>query len=125
MTDKIEPALSAEEWDMREATREDTHVRLDWFNGPPTLYIDNLSNAPLSISDECESSHGGVPALIAMIALTNATLPDTDPRKITWGMVDAIRDAEPSWGERDTEGLALLRHIADALASYLPPRVAP
>lgn len=48
-----------------------------------------------------------------MIAKHNAALPDADPRKITWEMIDKIHDF--AFDETQMQ-------IADALASYLPPR---
>jgi hypothetical protein len=63
----------------------------------------------------------------ALVALANAALPDTDPRKITREWVRKIREVseqyENTWD--DTKGGSypdpLLVQIADALASYLPP----
>ena len=58
--------------------------------------------------------------LAKIIALANHQLPDTDPRKITWGMVDALHRIAEEFPNGDTfDGLV---GIADALASYLPPR---
>jgi len=95
MTDKIAPALTPEQWE-QSATAS---------------FVSTLSSA-------------------ALIALANAALPDGDPRKITWAMVDALlcvvqQDTDAQrWGPFDgeIEGAAGCQRLADALASYLPPR---
>lgn len=92
MSEKIEPALSAEEWARK---REDG---LD-------LYDDFVSDRP-----------GSGPRIIAAI---NDDLPDDDSRKITREWVIELRrvaQAFPSLGE-----LREIAAMADALESYLPP----
>lgn len=96
----IEPALSAEEWKA--------------FPDPRTL---------------------GNVDLPGTIARCNAMLPDADPRKITWAMVDVLRDEAVGIGSGGLAGREdtpyrtqrqreeALQRIADALASYLPPRL--
>lgn len=57
------------------------------------------------------------------IARANAALPDDDPRKITWEMVDELRFAsERNEREGDVDLAGSLNRIADILARYLPPR---
>lgn len=83
---------------------------------------------------------GGAPELCAyLVALNNAALPDTDPRKLTWAMVGALGIAQnearmavrascscqPSCDDCTAAAEAFctrLQAIADALAAYLPPR---
>ena len=60
---------------------------------------------------------------VAAIAVANAALPDSDPHKITWAMVDDLREVD---GRLDDDALRpLVVRIADVLASYLPPREPP
>jgi hypothetical protein len=64
----------------------------------------------------------------ALVALANAALPDTDPRKITRARVDALRDVAR---EIDAENKSMITSLgwaddfllalADSLESYLPP----
>ena len=58
----------------------------------------------------------------ACIALANAALPDDD-RKITRGHIAALRNAtvRDVIGDEDREQTNILRNLADALESYLPP----
>lgn len=56
----------------------------------------------------------------AAIALANAALPDSDPRKITREIVEAIRKAYLEFGQTN-ETTDRILEIADALESYLPP----
>ena len=60
------------------------------------------------------------PAAALYIALANHALPDGDPRKITRGMVNALREiaADHPWDEALS---SIATGIADALDSYLPP----
>lgn len=57
-----------------------------------------------------------------LIALMNAVLEDTDPKKITHAKLDALRVIIWNWeGERRSEAAPELAFL-DALESYLPPR---
>ena len=60
----------------------------------------------------------------AAIAYLNAALPDDDPRKITWAMVDELRGVAGDYEYRGLDPCPFdtLNAYADALASYLPPR---
>lgn len=60
-----------------------------------------------------------------VIATNNAALPDGDPRKITWAMVDALQDFAETIPALLSGTQAPFRALADALASYLPPRETP
>jgi hypothetical protein len=109
MTEHIEPALPPEDWAMHAESAADENVALQ----------------------EYLSWHTVRP--VQSIALANAALPDTDPRKITREMVEAMRYAaymlmEVSREAADDEEFAKLHTNADrlfagadALASYLPP----
>lgn len=100
MTEKIEPALSAEEW--AEVSRMEIEAVAAQFYERP----------------------------VAVVAFANAALPDSDPRKITRETVNLLREIvanehesaklnEPSnIGEAEISGLT---QLADALKSYLPP----
>lgn len=90
MTDKIEPALTPEEWrDTDRAMRQ--HV------GALPERADDLAQ---------------------VIALANAALPDSDPRKITREDVRACRRETNDWFEDRDE---MLRGLADRIAALLPP----
>jgi len=65
-----------------------------------------------------------------ILALCNDALPDADPRKLTWAMVDGLRkwaDTEDTLERLMDAGRTgvdsgLARAIADAIESHLPPR---
>ena len=61
--------------------------------------------------------------LPGLIALANAALPDDDPRKFRREHIAALRDAtvRDVIGDEDREQTNILRNLADALESYLPP----
>jgi hypothetical protein len=110
MTDRVEPALSGYEW---------SHVR----RGGDTLRDAQLDAAIEGVR-RLRAEH-----MPALIALANAALPDSDPRKITREMVAAMRDAAHSAESRhdrsgelvDYETQRQFEQWADALSSYLPP----
>lgn len=101
MSEKIEPALSAEEW--ATALEPDSRDALAY----EVTYLWGRSR----------------PA--GAIAIANTALPDSDPRKITREMVDEVRRVasaiNPSAADADgEESVRSLARIADALESYLP-----
>ena len=61
--------------------------------------------------------------LPGLIALANAALPDDDKRKFRREHIAALRDAtlRDVIGDEDTERTGVLRTLARALESYLPP----
>jgi hypothetical protein len=91
VTDKIEPALSAEEW----------------------------ARLPRQVTHFIEES-AGVGDYPAIIAVCNAALPDSDPRKITADQVHCLRIAADALKVTGLLSQSLYR-FADALESYLPP----
>lgn len=116
MIDTIEPALSVDEW-------ADRSVRLGryWWDG--TMSGDDGCVAVTSGTDPQESPRPiSGRCLPALIALANAALPDTDPRKIRRGWIIWLQE-EADVLKRNGAGAGALmaREIADALASYLPP----
>jgi hypothetical protein len=98
MTDHIEPALSEAEWKGVRSGADDV-----------TRYYFTKGR------------------LAAVIAACNDELPDSDPRKITREMIEALRSAAsfvPDFYAADANGdniVALCHSLADALESYLPP----
>lgn len=125
MSDDMHSVLSTEEWSARSAQRSFSE----------SVSINRDGTLAIDIGDWRAEN------LPALIALANAALPDDAPHKITWQMVDRLRIAE---GHRKTcprymmlsdyEGdssvppcdcLAVenANHVADILASLLPPRV--
>jgi hypothetical protein len=128
MADRIEPALSAEEWERQYAIRpERLAVWLISFDREfPGLHIPVTSRAALTAQDPR--------ALTAIIAAANAALPENDQHRITAEMVSALGDLAESLRERtgrsgpspdvtpdDTAALTAVETIARTLASYLPP----
>jgi hypothetical protein len=127
---EIPPALTPDEWERRAI-------------GDGPLEIARIMDGPgpdaIEVTEDLRWFRDeDIPALIA---LANAALPDTDPRKITRDWLADLRIAqneaqEAAWrscmnGEpgkpcdecqRAVDGFkARLQAIADALASYLPP----
>jgi hypothetical protein len=108
MTDRIEPALTEEEW----ANNGEDVVGgyLDWESGVIDTSGTYVSRGPRFIP--------------ALIALANAALSDSDPRKITREMVDDLRMAASGlrheYGSVD-EDAASVDRVSDVLESYLPP----
>jgi hypothetical protein len=97
MTDRIEPVMTADDWAhaLKVGLRE---------------YDSAVADTPWHCA--------------YVIALNNAALPSTDPRKITRERIEHIRDmlgADSSWTGASDEDFARAQHILDALASYLPP----
>lgn len=102
MSDAIAPALTPEAW-----------ASIAAGNGIPYGYGSSSILGDLSMLDREDIS--------AAIAYLNAALPDTDPRKITWAMVDALCDALSS-SECDADEGRAASGVVEVLASYLPPR---
>lgn len=101
MTDRLDPALSAEEW--REFQRDLQH---------------GLEIGLLPDGVGYEVAHCAY-----YIAVNNAALPDTDPRKITREWVTFLREQAVGAFSSDYRGAdaAEFTAMADALESYLPP----
>lgn len=138
MPDRIEPALTAEQWS--DLARVEG-CRVSDFDGTFTATFTHPFDEHgrgIALSDDASLiSVFHAEPVRAIIALANAALPDSDPRKITREWVNAIRNASPSLPtprnntEWVTTGQALataeahravLDLIADALESYLPPQ---
>ena len=106
MTPEIEPATSAEDW---------------------AVHIEAARDAGLSLQAYLWAGQA-YPA--RTIALANAALPDSDPRKITRHHVERLRMVAATLHMRES-GMAgpmtivsnELNEIAEALESYLPPEV--
>lgn len=139
MNERIEPALTPDEWFRRSVQRGDEREpgALRAYIDPQTEWL-CLGNTIASLAVSARPTADRVHAIIA---LANAALLDDDPRKITRAMVtEIIRSAQQmadvaKWFEqgrvkssdpgadvadarkRESSLLAL----ADALESYLPP----
>lgn len=117
MSDEIRPALSAEEWKGSTADVLDGYVDLD--TGTVDVRLGGAGSQSRSQHDDAW----------ALVALLNDSLPDDDPRKVTWEIHDAIMwaisDYESEAGFMDEtqqrEHAAMLRGLA-IIASLLPPR---
>lgn len=100
MKNKIKPALTPKEWQAVDVT----DVR-GWDDG--SIYVGRSNDGDWNVS---KKPH-------ALIAILNAALLDSDPRKFTREWVNELREGTNAVGVNT----ALLHHIADALESYLPP----
>jgi hypothetical protein len=102
--EKIKPALSPFQWS---SVKRDGEV---WSVTPAAQMAGEAGSVP-------RVTRATAPLYIA---LANHALLDTDPRKITRGMVNALRDtaSDHQW---DVDLNTFLNAIADALDSYLPP----
>lgn len=122
MSDRIEPALDAEEWESKVARRGAGYPSFIAMPEPGLTVVGAASAYEHEQSVEVVT--GAIPALIA---LANAALPDDDPRKITRSTVNELRAVAaqlPTMGA-GPNGEDIpdpdLSHLADALESYLPP----
>jgi hypothetical protein len=130
MSDRIEPALTLEEWANADGPTYDRPYCM--------IFPADAASGGIVVSVGSERAWVAPQDLPPAIALANAALPDDDPRKITHDMVAAIRDVADTLdrvcgakmiGSVQVHGPAgsayLLRDdfgaIADALESYLPP----
>jgi hypothetical protein len=107
---EVKPALSAEEW--AQIPRS--------LHGSGVLVIDSIDGMRLRQTD----------TLARIMALANAALPVDHPQKLTWEMVDALResarvhqdeygfDKRPKHVAQRALGLAAI----DGIAALLPPR---
>lgn len=106
MSEKIEPALTPEEWAKVVAEHTETP-----FSAPTSIYYDLIGGNP----DGCAE----------IIALNNFVLPHDDPRKITREKLKVMRAAADSikdeFGIGHDDEYSTLYSLADALESYLPP----
>ena len=134
MTEPIAPALTPEEWNAILSSPP----LLNW-----TYTQDPIREALIDLLyAETSNRHGifqGLDDPGRIMAAANAILADTDPRKITWAMVDGLREESAdigipdplSYGDGDEiftrlsmdQREARLIAISNALASYLPPRL--
>jgi hypothetical protein len=129
MSERIEPALTREEWATRTALRPEQihaihaeHMRMRAHASALTLtgsYSDETGE-----TYDCNDVGIDIPGIPALIALANAVLPDTDPRKITRHHVWIIRNLAGHVDTQHPGGIQFKREaerLADALESYLPP----
>lgn len=117
---KIEPALSTDEWKRA--------------GNPPSMYTRPIDGWLTARPDGADDWRDGYFAFEATkrphtaIALYNAKLPDSDPRKITREKIIAMRRAADELHVYDalnlSERRAEMHAWADALESYLPPLTA-
>jgi hypothetical protein len=140
MTDRIEPALTSEEWraiEDVECVDDDApgnKVGIELVYGDPSDELTpriRVEDGKVSIRDGV-SETAEVPIAV-VIAIANDALPDTDQRKITRDAVADLRYAaymlmevsREADSEAEMESLHArsdrLTRLADALESYLPP----
>jgi len=119
----IPPALTAEEWANSEFASHyglaTTSLEVD-HKGRVFAHSEMADEDIVVILNEAVDARAVLPKFIA---LANAALPDGDPRKITWAMVDELREWATGFDD-PRPGQETLAAIADALGSYLPPREA-
>jgi hypothetical protein len=116
----IQSALTDEEWERRVIDR----IHGTDHSGP-YAYSRFVKGDPASPSLAVDSADWTPDALPALIALANATLPDSDPRKITRRHTSLLRVAVGAmWSGKDRNNrpaAVALDRLADTLESYLPP----
>lgn len=115
MSEKIEPALTAEQWaEIQSAPIESD----DLYPLAPVARCEVLAKIVgfAAYSDDAWY----IPDPVAAIAACNAALPDDDPRKITREKLDDLR-AGLDVGEDTRNDESAARAFLDALESYLPP----
>jgi len=111
MTDEIRPALSAEEWKGPTADVLDGYVDLD--TGTVDVRLGGAGSQSRSQHDDAW----------ALVALLNDSLPDDDPRKLTWEDVERVNLAGGMVARAGAETVAdNLFTLAAKIASQLPPR---
>lgn len=109
---KIEPTLTAEEWAAGRVVWRDAEV--EWRAG-------ESFDISYRIPDEVPTAQPDDRSSVAqMIAVANAALPDSDPRKITRKTVVMLRESSED-DHAAYVNFGKLRALADALESYLPP----
>jgi excinuclease UvrABC ATPase subunit len=126
MTDRIEPVLTAEQWKRALAcTSCDGSGTYLYENDPPgTCPSCNGTGRDAEAAFEAWCEDASFTEAPQTIALANAALPDTDPRKITRAKVETLRHmigADESWTGCSPQSFALAESLLDALESYLPP----
>jgi len=120
MSERIEPALSVDDWDNlaakvgdffeeTEAEVEDGVLRLSHWMGDG----DGVTTSAASIAIP-------VALLSAVVALANHMLPDGHPGKVTRGDVEAARAARDFCRSRHLRGYPELDHLSAKLAALLP-----
>ena len=121
MTDRIKPALTAEEWRGRIIPPDHPFPRYGEANYPDADGMPYIFYGEFGVS--AEGYFCGVNPAQA-IALANAALPDDDKRKLRREHIAALRNAtvRDVIGDEDREQTNTLRNLADALDSYLPRR---
>lgn len=115
---KIEPALTAEEWEQR-TYRSITGREFSHIEAQGVQLHDNGVMVLVGLDDDRDINAS--PA--ALIALANAALPDSDPRKITREKIEHMKAiAESIRPTTSNEShIGFLEEFATALESYLPP----
>jgi hypothetical protein len=123
MADRIEPALTAEEW--ARIGCAPARVYSDGYGDPDVVVLFSSDGWVTAKSIRADAYRDGAlnvkvadrPA--AVIALLNAALPDSDPRKITRERLARLHYFVENETTNDPGDDAL--QFLDALASYLPP----
>lgn len=122
MSKDIEPALKAEEWDAEiRNTMPGRDESVFLARSGTVTHIGIRSQDTWRGEPYTGAIHASRSALAAVIALANAALPNSDPRKITREKVDALRLTLLNEGSAFGTGRRLVQQLADALESYLRP----
>lgn len=112
MSEKIEPALTPDEW-RRGEKRLDQWSRI--VGGDDIVIEGPDPQEAVTLRKPNE--------IAALIALANAALPDNDPRKITREMITKLQMLLSAF-EADDHVHDWYPAVVDALESYLPPPAA-
>jgi hypothetical protein len=117
---RIEPALTPAQWE--EVKRGYFADIFDGFVDLDIGTIDIRLGGPAGLRDDMRE-------IVALFAVLNHRLPDSDPRKLTWADVDACRDIGDTHFWNDSESVEVRREVGTRLAtlaakltSLLPPR---
>lgn len=130
---KIEPALSAEEWEEQSAMRGYVRASAPSLRAAPLGARASVGHGVLVVSEFGDDESAGandtvlVPSALlpAVMALANAARRDDDPGKITRADVaDILAHADGALWRRDMTLAATLSTIAAKLGALLPPKEA-
>lgn len=119
MSEKIEPALTREQWDQE----PNEYGQTFWNFGDVHVSHFDVDGGDIAVNYDGAVYDSGRQLLgaarHAVIALINDSLPDDDPRKITREKIEGLRtelSSENNFADK-SDGWAFL----DALESYLAP----
>lgn len=117
MIDELNPALSADEWDVHHRYRDRPLSQISYSQ------LSSGKTIVVVISDDGRAVLEDPEAMVAAVAIANAALPDDSPYKIQGGHVAALRRAAKLLSTAPATADQLIE-LANALSALLPPEVA-